>query len=301
MRSFFPISMLCLAAGAVNACKPDEVVSTENIPTAGIRFVNAVPDTGGMDFRPVDIVENSQFYNVTFKSTTLLYYKNARAGTRHFKIFRTPTATDPAEVQLETAKTVVADLANEVLEAGQRYTYILWGYSRTGSTPAMQVTRIADNPADPGPQVAVRVVNACLPGACGASADGAVDVRVFTAAQGLGTPAAVWTSVSPMSASTYLTVPTAAAAYTYDFRPVGGATTGAALASGAAPTGTAETVDLEALPGTSVAGSAVSAILFPRAVAGSQGGSVTTPGIIFVWDRRPTRCATIAAPQKCQQ
>ena len=114
MRSFFPISMLCLAAGAVNACKPDEVVSTENIPTAGIRFVNAVPDTGGMDFRPVDIVENSQFYNVTFKSTTLLYYKNARAGTRHFKIFRTPTATDPAEVQLETAKTVVADLANEM-------------------------------------------------------------------------------------------------------------------------------------------------------------------------------------------
>jgi len=293
--------MFGLAAGAAIACNPEQVVKTEDIPTAGIRFVNAVPDTGGMDFRPVDIVENSQFYNVTFKSTTLLYYKNARAGTRHFKIFRTPTSTDPAEVQLETAKTVVADLPDEVLEAGQRYTYILWGYSRAGSTPAMQVTRIADNPTDPGAQVAVRVINACLPGVCGAAATGTLDVRVFTTAQGIGSPAAVWTSVAPMTASSYQAIPASTAAYTYDFRPAGGATTGAALASGAAPTGTPETVDIEALPGTRVAGSAVSAILFPRAVASSQGGSVTTPGIIFVWDRRPNRCSTVTAPQVCQQ
>src|ERR1043166_4476865 len=299
MRNLFPIAML-LGAGAVAACNPDTVVKTEDIPTAGIRFINAVPDTGAMDFRPVDIVENSQFYNVTFKSTTLLYYKNARAGTRHFTGFRTPTATDPGTTQLATAQTVVADLPREVLEAGKLYTYILWGFSRTGSTPAMNITRITDDPADPGAQVALRIINACLPGVCGAAADGVVDVRVFTAAQGIGSPAVLWSHADPLVVSNYQAVATAAA-YTFDFRPYGAATTGAALASGAAPAGTPATVDLEALPGTGIGGSSATAILFPRAVAGSQGGSATTPGIIFVWDRRPTRCATIAAPQVCRQ
>src|ERR1043165_10021596 len=108
MRNLFPIAML-VGAGAVAACNPDTVVKTEEIPTAGIRFINAVPDTGAMDFRPVDIVENSQFYNVTFRSTTLLYYKNARAGTRHFTVFRTPTQTAPAATQLAPAQTGAAD------------------------------------------------------------------------------------------------------------------------------------------------------------------------------------------------
>lgn len=291
MRNLFPIAML-LGAGVVAACNPDQVVKTEDIPTAGIRFINAVPDTGGMDFRPVDIVENSQFYNVTFKSTTLLYYKNARAGTRHFKVFRTPTATDPSATQLATAQTVVVDLNNEVLEAGKLYTYVLWGYSRTGSTPAMQLTRFTDDPADPGAQIALRIINACIPGVCGAAANGTLDVRAFTAAQGIGAPAATYTSVAPLTASAYQNIATAAAAYTVDFRPAGGVTTGAALASGAAPLGVAETIDVQALPGTSVAGSGITALIFPRAVAGSQGGTATTPAVIFIWDRRPPRTCT---------
>lgn len=300
MRRIFQLSMLCLAAGAANACVPEQEILTEDIPTAAVRFINAVPDTGAMDFRPVDIVENVTFYNIVFKSTTLLYYKNARAGTRHFRIFRSPTAgTSPAE-QLAVASTVVADLPGEVLEAGKRYTYILWGFSRTGSTPAMRVTRIVDDPPDPGAQVALRVINACVPGFCGTSATGVVDVRAFTAAQGIGSPAALWAGVAPLSASAYVSVPKATG-YTYDVRPAGGVTTGAALSTGAAPAGTAETVDIEALPGTNVAGSAVTAILFPRNVVGSQAPTIATPGMIFVWDRRPPRCATIVAPQVCQQ
>lgn len=302
MRRIFQLSMLCLAAGAVNACNPEKEILTEDIPTAAIRFVNAVPDTGSMDFRAVDIVENSSFYNVTFKSTTLLFYKNVRAGTRSFKIFRTPTAGDPPATQIAVASTVVADLPAEVLEAGKRYTFILWGYSRTGSTPAMRITRLTDDPPDPGAKVALRVINACVPGSCGASADGVVDVRAFTTAQGgIGSPAALWTGAATLTASTYQSV-TAATGYTYDVRPAGGATTGAALVTGAAPAGLAETVDIEALPGTNVAGSAVTAILFPRSVAGSGAPStVTTPGFVFVWDRRPPRCTTIVAPQVCQQ
>jgi uncharacterized protein DUF4397 len=301
MRPIFPLSVLCLAAGLVNACKPEEVVQTEDIPTAGIRFINAVPDTGAMDMRAVDIVENSASYNVAFRSTTLLYYKPARAGSRHFKVFRTPTSTDPAAVQQATAKTVVADV-EVTLEAGKLYTFILWGLSRTGSTPAMQLTMLTDDPPDPGTQVALRVINACVPALCGASADGVVDVRVFTVAQTINAPATSFSGVLPITASAYQNVPTTTGCgtsaatlpncYTFDFRPAGGATTGAALASGAGPAGAPEAVDLDAIPGTNVAGSAVSAILVPRAAPSSQGGSASTPGIIFVWDRRPPRtCA----------
>lgn len=300
MRRISRFSMLFLAAGVVNACKPEEVIITEDIPTAAVRFINAVPDTGAMDFRPVDIVENTTFYNVAFKGTTLLYYKNARAGTRHFRIFRSPTAGTPAAEQIAVASTVVFDLPSEVLEAGKRYTYILWGLSRPGSTPAMQITRIVDDPPDPGDQVALRVINACVPGSCGTAANGAVDVRAFTAAQTIAAPGATWTAVAPLTASAYISV--AKGTYTYDVRPAGGATAGAALSSAAAPAGTAETVDIEALPGTNVAGSAVTAILFPRNVVGSQAPTtITTPGMLFVWDRRPPRCATIVAPQVCQQ
>src|SRR6185436_15985564 len=106
-------------------------------------------DTGGMNFRPVDIVENTTFYNTVFKNTTNLFYKNARAGTRHFRLFRSPTANQSSANQIATASTVVFDLPSENLEVGKRYTYILWGYSRTGSTPIMQFTRITDDPADP--------------------------------------------------------------------------------------------------------------------------------------------------------
>lgn len=62
MRRIFQLSMLCAAAGIVSACKPEEQLTSPDIPTAGVRFINAVPDTGaayGLDFRFVDIVENS--------------------------------------------------------------------------------------------------------------------------------------------------------------------------------------------------------------------------------------------------
>ena len=70
MRRIYQLSVLCLAAGVLSACYPDQVVNTENIPTAGIRFINAVPDSSGafgFDMRFVDIVEsNTQFY-MTFR------------------------------------------------------------------------------------------------------------------------------------------------------------------------------------------------------------------------------------------
>ena len=50
--------------------------------------------------------------------------------------------------------------------------------------------------------------------------------------------------------------------------------------------------DLEGLPGSTIAGTALSAIIFPRSVAGSQApqtAAFAAPSVSFVWDRRPPR------------
>ena len=61
--------------------------------------------------------------------------------------------------------------------------------------------------------------------------------------------------------------------------------------------GVAATVDLDALPGTTIPGSAVSGFVFPRSVAGSKAASFAAPGIFFVWDRRPPRAAGLKHPE----
>lgn len=269
MRRILRLSVLCFAAGALNACTPDDVILTEDIPTAGVRFVHAVPDTGAMDFRPVDIVENTTFYGVGFRGTAQLFYKNSRAGSRHFRIFMSGTTQD-------IASTVVKDTI-VTLEAGHRYTFVLWGFARTGSSPGLRLDIIDDNPADPGANVALRIVNA-------AAGLGAIDGRYYPTS-GAPPAAATWSNVAPLSASSYVSA--TAGPIRYNVQPAGGGTN--LFADATALAGVAATVDLEAQPGTTIPGSAVSGIVFPRSVAGSQAANFTTPGIVFVWDRRPPR------------
>jgi hypothetical protein len=281
MHRMFRLSVLALALGGAAACSPEKVVETEDIPTAGIRFINAVPDTIGFDFRPVDIVENTAFYGVNFRTTNQIFYKNARAGARSFRVFLSNGNLGlPAEEQQAIASTVVENL-DITLVAGKRYTVIMWGYARPGSTPARTLTVLEDDPADPGAQVALRVINA-------AAGLGALDVRQYPDA-GTVPGAPTWANVPEMTASSYVNAP--AGRIRYNVRLAGSATN--LIATDAlAPVGIAETIDIDAIPGTTLAGSAVSAIIFPRSVAGSRAANFTTPGIFFVWDRRPPRtCA----------
>lgn len=271
MRRILQLAVLCLGAGVLTACSPDTVVETEDIPTAGIRFVNAVPDTIAVDFRPVDIVENSTFYGVAFRSTTLLLYKNARAGSRHFRIFQSGTTPEIA--------TVVVKDTTVTLEAGKRYTFVLWGYARPGSSPARKLTVIEDSPADPGSQIGFRVVNAT---------DTPFDARIYPNGGTVPT-AATWSGVAALSASAYVNAPVGRTAV--NIQPAGGGT--AIINTECTQRGAAGTVDQEAIPGTEIAGSALSAIIVPRSVAGSTAANFTTPGLICIWDRRPPRAPGI--------
>jgi len=283
MRRTFPVSVLCLALGALAACAPEHVIPTEQVPMAGVRFIHAVPDTMALDFRFVDVAENSNFANRVFRQTTNLFYKGAQAGERHLRIFL------HHDTDLQVASTVVKDTM-VTLEAGKRYTFMLWGYAAPGSNPPMRLTVIEDDPADPGSQVALRVVNAAV-------GLGAVDVSQYTrgsasgtSCPGAGVPPATptWAGVPEFGVSTYLQ--TAASQICYLVTPAGG---GAALAELRAPPGDPGTVDLDGIPGTTVPGSAVSGFVVPRSVDGSSAPNLTTPTLFFLWDRRPPRTCSL--------
>jgi hypothetical protein len=284
--------MLGLAASVVSACKPEETITAPDIPMAGVRFINAVPDTGatyGLDFRFVDIVENSAHFRITFRNnpqssggvtaSAAIQYKAAKAGQRHFKIFLDDT------VQAITS-TVLKD-STVTLEPGHNYTFLLWGNARSSGSDKMRLTVIDENVADPGSNVALRVIN---------TTNSPIDVRQYVTTA----PAtATWPSLGAYSISSYVT--TSPAQIKFNVQPAGG---GSALFSDALaligqPIGTATGgcvvgVDCEATPGTTVAGSAITLIVFPRSVAGSKAASFTTSGGSFMWDRRPNRQCTVS-------
>ncbi|MGQ0703545.1 MAG: DUF4397 domain-containing protein [Gemmatimonadales bacterium] len=282
MRRLFQWGLCCVGIGAVVACKPEEVIEVETPPTAGIRFLHLSPDFRSVDFRAVDILENTTFHDLAYRSTAVFLYKNARADQpRHFKIFLTPIASDPPDKQIQDAQTVVADLENVTLEAGKRYTVLLWGYA-SGSPVPQRVDILTDDPADPGTQVALRIINA---------SGNSIDGRAYVTSA--GAPAtATWSAVPALSSSAYSNFATNSS-ITFSARDVGAA---ANLATGVAPAGTAQLVDFEAIPGTNVAGSAIVGIFAPRSVAGSAAPNITSAGFIFGFDRRPPRTCALCAP-----
>lgn len=295
MRRILQLSVFYVAAGIVSACKPDELVISDNIPTAGVRFINAVPDTGaafGMDFRFVDMVENNAHFRIAFRNnpqssggvtaSTGIQYKNAQAGSRHFRIFLDDT--------LQSVASVVLKDSTLNLEADHRYTVLLWGNARSTGADKMRLTVIDETEPDPGSQVALRVINAT---------GNAIDVRQYPAT-GTVPAAATWANVGAYTISTY--VKTAPAQIRYNVQPAGGGTAlfTDALALIGQPIGTQTAgctvgVDCDAIPGTTVPGSAVTAIIFPRSVAGSkapQTSAFAVPLASFMWDRRPPRACS---------
>ena len=285
MRRSFQLSMLCLAVGAASACStPDKIVATENIPTAGVRFINAVPDTNAMDFRFVDIVESNAQYKIGFRNgpatsggvtaSAQIEYKNTRAGQRHFRIFLSGTTADIATFVLKDTTVTI--------EAGKLYTAMMWGTARTGG---MKFVFYEETIPDPGTQIGLRVIN---------TTGAAIDVRTFAATGTL--PAAPTWSVASMARSSFITA--APSQIRYNVQPAGGGTVvvpEALALIGAPPSSSAgtTTLDIEALPGTTVAGSAVTAIIFPASVVGSNAAQFAAPGMSFMWDRRPPRPAGV--------
>ncbi len=285
MRRFLLLSVVCLVAGAAGACHTDTIIATEDIPTAGVRFINAVPDTGGaygLDLRFVDMVENSAQFRIGFRNgpqtssgitgSSSVEFKPSRAGSRHFVIFLDDTLQSAAQIKLkDTTVTLVA---------GKNYTALLWGQARAGGSPVMKLSFFEEVVPDPGTQVALRVIN---------TTGAAIDVTQFVKGATMSaTP--TWSNVPAMSISSFVTA--APGAIMYNVRAAGSATNmfndiQALLGTPATSSAGTSVLDIAPIPGTSVAGSAVTLVVYPASVVGSRAVQFSAAGGSFIWDRRP--------------
>lgn len=297
MRRISTLSVLCLAAGVMSACSlPDEIITTENIPTAGVRFINAVPDTNLVDMRFYDIVESNAHFRIGFRASpvttggvpasTQVQFKNARAGSRKLRVFLDDT--------LQSVASVVLFDTTVTLTAGSNYTVMMWGNARSAAADKMRFSVWEDAAADPGANVSIRLINATNAVINGRQylSTGTAPVAATWAAVPaygcIGTCGAAgnWASIAPTTGANTIKVNVRDAG---DVTALTGLGTDASALIGAlsAPSTPGGANDIPALPGTAVAGSALTAIVFPPSVVGSKAVQFVGNGISFVWDRRP--------------
>lgn len=292
---FFRLSAFVLIAAAATACagnEDGELITPD--PVAGLRYVNLVPDTGAMDFRVIDIVGNApNQVAASFRTggapsgvtTTILpLHAPVRAGTRSIRVFM--NGTDPA-----IASTVMFD-TTFTFEANNNYTLYLYGYSRTGSTPALNAIIVKDSvPTLAAGKIGMRLLHLAPTLAPSATTNVDAYVVVSTAAAPLaGTPAFANRAMSDLSAYVALDT-TATAATLYKVAVTATGTNTPILFSANLPAGTRGTSTTNPLPGTYVVGSAFTAVLVPQSVTGSAATSFTTPSVIYMVDQLPPRTA----------
>src|SRR5712692_10445288 len=141
----------CALCGVVLVlgCSKQKSFVEPSPPLAAITWANAVPDTGQVDMRVVDIVSgNAGFFDVNFRDA-LTFPQGIEAGQREIKVFM--SSTNPV-----ISQTVLLDTTYLFAENG-RYGFYVGGFARAGQARALVVS--IDLPT-PGPtQFAIRVLN----------------------------------------------------------------------------------------------------------------------------------------------
>jgi Domain of unknown function (DUF4397) len=269
MRAF-KIGLALAGTIALAACGRDasSVFTADNGPLAAIRFVNAVSDSGAQDWRFVDVIENSPVaFGLAFRGMFPgAGYQAVGAGARHLRIFQ--TSTDIIQTQKVFFDTTFT------FTQGAHYTLITAGTMRDRTAKLYIIT---DNFTDPGAQVSLRVFNAGAgPLDLYASAAGGTSALPSALASGLANFAA--TNYTPMAVG-----PVSLRGF------LAGTSAFPAMVDVAAPAGLpADRVnDLTAVGGTTIAGSALTAFVFPRSVAGSNAANFTTAGVVYIVDKYP--------------
>lgn len=260
---------------AVGCSKDDGPFFAPQVPLAYTRFINAIPDTGSVDFRFVDLIEYSPFaLQLAFRGFTP--YQGTATGARHLKVFTNPGGSS---ILIPHVTGVVLD-ETPTFEAGKYYTLVAVGYARTTGTPRVKLQVYEDPIPDPGSNVAFRVVNL-------ATGLGSLNVGV-TAASADPIPTPTFSNLAYLAASAYATRATGNAWFR-----VQETTSATEIVSGngrQAPVGAAGDPlnNLTTIGGSSQAGSVVTAWVFPRTVAGSTAPqTLTTPAIVFTVDKHP--------------
>lgn len=262
---------------AVGCKKDDGPFFAPQVPLAYTRFINAVPDTGTMDFRFVDYLEYSPFaIQLAFKGFTP--YQGTAPGSRHLKVFSNPGGSPTLDV-------VTQVLRDEQLtfEANKYYTIVAVGFSRTGQTPGLVLQVYEDAIPDAGSNVAYRVVNL-------ATGLGAVNVSLTATGTAAIPGTADFANVAFLGQSAYITKATGA--QWFRVQQTSSATEIVSGNGRQAPAGAAGDPlnQLTTIGGSGQAGSVVTAFIYPRSVAGSrapQGSANAAPAVLFIVDKHP--------------
>jgi hypothetical protein len=268
------IGLALIGALAVVGCSKDEgPFLAPQVPLAFTRFINAIPDTGSVDFRFIDILEYSP-YAIQLQFRGFTPYQGTAPGSRHLRVF-----TDPGgSPSLEDVTQILADELI-TLEANKYYTIAIVGFSRAGSTPSLALQVYEDPIPDPGANVAYRVVNL-------ATGLGAVDVSL-TAADADPIPTPTFASVAYLAASQYVTTPTGTTWFRVQDAGAAEIVTGSGRR---APAGSAGDPlnHLTTIGGSDQPGSVVTAWIFPSSVEDSEAPqNLDAPSILFTVDRHP--------------
>jgi hypothetical protein len=268
------IGLALIGMLAMGCKKDDGPFFAPQTPLAYTRFINAIPDTGGVDFRFIDFLEHSPFeIQMQFRSFTP--YQGTAPGARHLRAFAdpggSPSLSDVTQILLDETVT---------LEAGKYYSLVAVGYSRAGSAPALKLQVFEDPIPDAGSNVAFRVVHL-------GSGLNSINVGVTAASTDPIPATATFSNVAYLNAAAYQTRAPGSAWFR-----VQETTAATEIVSGngrQAPAGAAGDPlnNLTTIGGSGQAGSVVTAWVFPRSVSGSKAPSVTTPSIVFTVDKHP--------------
>lgn len=259
---------VCVLGVTLAACAKEATFVEPIGPLASITWLNAASDTSQLDIRVVDIPTNAGLFDANFRSI-LMYPQGIEAGPREIKVFL--SSADPT-----IAQQYLLDTTFNFVE-GQRYSFYVAGWARSGLTPPLRaVITQANVPTLAAGQIAIRLVNLApsLAGATPALADtmvaGDAFVRRVDALPG-GAPEIQ--NVGYLGVSNYVTMP--AGRYAVGLTGTGG--TGTVFAAAPVPPGDAAS---PTIGGSLVPGTVLTAIIVPRslrwAATVSSGGRPTT-------------------------
>ena len=192
MRSSWFTVLAAGAAGLVVGCKDDpSAVVTPDTPRAIVRFINAVPDTLGTDWRFIDRLTGSPV-ELALGFRGVGPYQAAAPGSRPLRVF-------PATTDLSTQNFFIDQAVT--LDANKRYTLAHVGMSRAGQTPVDQLLVVEDiQPTVPTDKIAIRAWHL-------GTGIGNVDIYVSKAGGTTPLPAtAQWTNVAYLASTPFVMI-----------------------------------------------------------------------------------------------
>jgi hypothetical protein len=273
--------LMTVLAFSIVACEIDDPGVDTNTPgpAALVRFINAVVDTGTVDLRFVDRVENlPTMQGVAFRAASGVFQR-VEPGNRVARVF--VNSTDPVVTQIRLVDTTLT------LNVNERYTLVYAGRANNNQDRLAVVDEPETLPAPTGDNIAIKILHA-------ATGTANVDVHIAPAdtagnnADPIANAVAVVRNVPFLSNSAYVTVPRRTGAGRYQFAVTAAGSTTVLFSGRPNLPGAAATVSTTGpSPGVTIAGSVLTAVVMPASVAGTRQSTsgTQTPTVMLLIDK----------------